>query len=184
MSIIRWPNSNILANTSGLSTAICIDSLSGNHVAALTGGLAVYAALSVFKDAMREVAQERTAPQSAPDISVLKDTIREVAREDAAAERAARQGDAPRGCERRFEDMMDTAVAQMACWHDGKTDTAAAEQPERIRPLSRDEEKAPSDDFEAGIVDYFNNRLAEAEATLAARTRTPIAKAAGRDATP
>ena len=55
MSII---NSNILANASGLSTAICIGSLSHDYLASLTGGMAVYCALSVFKDAMREVLRE------------------------------------------------------------------------------------------------------------------------------
>jgi hypothetical protein len=60
MSFINWPNSNILANAAGLSTAICIGAASTNHTltAAVTGGMAVYCAPSAFKDAMREVVRE------------------------------------------------------------------------------------------------------------------------------
>ena len=58
MSFINWPNSNLLANASGLSTAICIGSLTGNLTAAATGGMAVYTAISAFKDAIREVVRE------------------------------------------------------------------------------------------------------------------------------
>ena len=66
MPFISWPNSNLLSTTSGLSTAICIGSLSGNLTALLTGGMAVYAALSVFKDAMREVTREIAPPLETP----------------------------------------------------------------------------------------------------------------------
>jgi hypothetical protein len=76
MSIIKWPNSLILANTAGLSTGLCISSLGGNFEAALTGGLAVSLAISAFKDAMREVVREnRPTEAGSPVPKAAKPTL-------------------------------------------------------------------------------------------------------------